>query len=93
MQTVPIQLFVPEGMATYFRDLEPGEDFERNAMLLFPLIRNCTISHGKAAEILGVHKTDLIEYYDALGIPYLDQSKGELLEDLETLERVMRSGQ
>lgn len=26
--------------------------------------------------------------YDALGIPHLNQSKGELLEDLETLERV-----
>lgn len=46
-----------------------------------------TISYGRAAEILGVHKTDLIEFYDSLGIPYLNQSKEELLRDLETLDQ------
>ena len=58
-------------------------------MLLYPFIRNLTISHGRAAEILGVHKTDLIEFYDSMGIPYLDQSEEELMEDLETLNRVV----
>ena len=43
----------------------------------------------QAAEILGVHKTDLIEFYDSMGIPYLDQSEDELMEDLATLDRVM----
>ena len=38
---------------------------------------------------MGVHKTDLIEFYNAMGIPYLDQSEDELLEDLKTLDRVM----
>ena len=63
--------------------------FERNAMLLYPFIRNLTISHGRAAEILGVHKTDLIEFYDSMGIPYLNQSEDDLMEDLATLKHVM----
>ena len=89
MKTVHIQIAVPEDMRYYLNDDDQEQVFERNAMLLYPLIRNMTISHGRAAEILGVHKTDLIEFYDSMGIPYLDQSEEELLADLETLDRVM----
>ena len=76
-------------MSTYLNNSDYEQVFERNAMLLYPFIRNLTISHGRAAEILGVHKTDLIEFYDSMGIPYLDQSEEELMEDLETLNRVV----
>ena len=88
MKTVNIQLTVPEDMVPYLTD-DMEHFFERNAMILFPYIRNLTISYGRAAEILGVHKTDLIEFYDSLGIPYLNQSEEELLEDLATLDRVL----
>lgn len=89
VKTVNIQIAVPEDMRYYLNDDNQEQVFERNAMLLYPLIRNMTISHGRAAEILGIHKTDLIEFYNSMGIPYLDQSEEELLEDLETLDRVM----
>ena len=89
MKNVNIQIVVPEDMKYYLNDENQEQVFERNAMLLYPLIRNMTISHGRAAEILGVHKTDLIEFYDSMGIPYLDQSEDELLADLKTLDRVM----
>jgi len=93
MRTVDIQLTVPEGMAHYFDSDYQDQSFERNALLLYPLIHNLTISHGKAAEVLGVRKTDLIEFYDSLGIPYLNQSKEELLEDLAVLRQVTGSRQ
>ena len=89
MKTVAIQLTVPEDMTSYLADEDTEHSFERNAMILFPYIHNLTISYGRAAEILGVHKTDLIEFYDSLGIPYLNQSEEELLEDLATLDRVL----
>ena len=89
MKNVNIQLSVPEEMIPYLSDEDMEHSFERNAMILFPFIQNLTISYGRAAEILGVHKTDLIEFYDSLGIPYLNQSKEELLDDLATLNRVM----
>ena len=88
MKTVNIQLTIPEDMVPYLTD-DMEHSFERNAMILFPYIQNLTISYGRAAEILGVHKTDLIEFYDSLGIPYLNQSEEELLEDLATLDRVL----
>ena len=89
MRTVNVQMAVPEGMAPYLKNVDQEQDFARNAMLLYPFIQNLTISHGRAAEILGVHKTDLIELYDSMGIAYLNQSEDELMEDLATLDRVM----
>ena len=89
MKTVNIQIAVPEDMRSYLDNEDPEQIFERNAMFLYPFIRDLTISHGRAAEILGVHKTDLIEFYDSLGIPYLDQGEEELMEDLATLDRLM----
>ena len=85
--TVPIN--VPESMAPYLEDMSSEQAFKINAMMLYPLIRDLTISHGRAAEILGVHKTDLIEFYDTMGIPYLNQSKEELLTDLAALDKVL----
>lgn len=87
-KTVNVQLAVPEEMTPYLLNDDIEQSFERNAMLLYPLIKNMTISHGRAAEILGVSKWDLIEYYNSLGIPYLNQSKTELLEDLSAFDRV-----
>ena len=89
MKTVNIQLMVPEDMTPYIMDEDMEHSFARNAMILFPYIQNLTISYGRAAEILGVHKTDLIEFYDSLGVPYLNQNEEELLEDLATLDRVL----
>ena len=82
MKTVNVQLAVPEGMAPYLEDTDRDHSFERNAMMLYPFIQNQTISHGRAAEILGVHKFDLIDFYASLGMPYLHQSVSELEEEL-----------
>ena len=89
MKTVNIQIAIPEDMRTYLENEDQERDFERNAMILYPFIHNLTISHGRAAEILGVHKTDLIEFYDSIGIPFLNQSEDDLMDDLATLARVM----
>lgn len=88
MRTVDIQLTVPEGMAPFLDDAERDVSFERNAMMLYPFIQRAIISHGRAAEILGIRKWDLIEFYDAMGIPYLNQSRDDLMADLETFNRI-----
>ena len=79
---------VPEGMVPYLDDTQKDSSFERNAMMLYPFIRKAVISHGKAAEILGIRKWDLIEFYNAMGIPYLNQGKEELLADLAAYDRL-----
>ncbi len=88
MKTVNIQLKIPEEMAPFILQGKFETTFEQNAMLIFPFIKNMAISHGRAAEILGVSKRDLIEFYNSIGIPYLNQSKEDLLADLATFDRV-----
>ena len=50
-----------------------------------------TISHGRAAEILGVHKLDLIAYYGKLGLPYLDMGEDELEAERTAFRRAKGS--
>lgn len=89
MKTVNVQIEIPKGIAPYLNDEERIPPFERNAMMIYPFIQKGIISHGRAAELLEVRKWDLIEFYNSIGIPYLNQSKEELLADLATFDKVM----
>ena len=84
-----ITLCVPAGMVPYLSEEDDRQVFARNAMILYPYIKNLSISNGRAEEILGVRKTDLIEFYDSMGIPYLNQSEQELEADLANLHEVL----
>lgn len=46
------------------------------------------MSHGKAAEMLGLHKIDLITLYGKLGLPYFDETEEEFEEDLAVLKKL-----
>ncbi len=78
MERITIPVAMPKDMVSYLDVEKNGLSFEQSAMLLYPLIQNCVISHGRAAEILGVRKWTLIEFYDKMGIPYLNQSREDL---------------
>ena len=67
------------------------EQFERNAMLILPFVQNQTVSHGRAAEILGVRKLELIAFYGELGLPYLDMSEDELQAERSIYQRLKGS--
>ena len=67
------------------------DQFERNAMLILPFVQNQTVSHGRAAEILGVHKLELIAFYGKLGLPYLDMSEDELQAERSVYQRLKGS--
>ena len=86
MQAVSIN--IPDAMVEYTTVQNESTQLMRNAMILFPYIQNETISHGQAAQILGIHKMDLIAMYSTLGIPYLDQTKEELESDLSVLKNL-----
>lgn len=93
MTMIPAQIVVPQGMLPYLEQTDEKAAFERNAMILYPFIRSMTISHGRAAELLGVHKLDLIEFYNELGIPYLNQTAEELDEELNGFHRLKEIAQ
>lgn len=67
-------------MAVYLTLSGQVTEPERNAMLPYPYILKQVISHGRAAEILGIRKNDLIDIYDKMGGSYLDQT----MDDLDT---------
>ena len=88
MTFTDVSIKVPEKMAIYLHPKNKQAELERNALLLYPYIRDNIISHGKAAEILGIPKYDLIEIYDHLGLAYLDMDISEIEEELMNWDKI-----
>ncbi len=78
---------VPEQMVIYLHPETKQEELERNAMIMYPYIKNGILSHGRVAQILGVKKWDLIELYDRLGFPYLN-NVSDYEDDLRTVDEL-----
>ena len=87
MITERIEIEIPQGMKAYMESGDPETALVRNAMILYPYILGKKISHGRAANILGIRKSDLIDLYAGLGFYYLDQTMDELEDDLVTISR------
>ena len=66
-------------------------ELRRNALLLYPIIKNETISHGRAAEILGISKWELIELYGSEGFSYIDQNWDEAEQDAANVMELLES--
>lgn len=90
MALVDINIKVPVEMAVYLEPSGKVTELERNAMLLYPYILKQVISHGHAAEILGIRKNDLIDIYDKMGFSYLDQTMDDLDSELEAYQHTER---
>ena len=88
--TESVTINVPKGMSKYLVTMNPETELTRNALLLYPYILNQTISHGRAAEILGIRKSELIDLYDKLGYSYLDMTMDQLDEELNTFRRLKK---
>lgn len=86
MVMASIEIKLPSAARDYV--LDDTTDAMRNALLLYPSIANNTISHGRAAELLGMRKMELIELYGRLGIPYLDMTDEEFDEEIQTIKRL-----
>ena len=65
------------------------EQLVRNAMMLYPYVLKKRISHGRAAEILGIPKLDLIDLYGQMRLCYFNQTKDELDKELQTFQELM----
>ena len=68
--------------------INPKPELIKNAILLYPSIQNQTISHGRAAEILGIRKSELIDIYDKLGYSYLDSTIDTLDSELKNFRQL-----
>lgn len=88
MNTRKVEIDIPEALVQYTVLMDKEALLKRNAMLVYPYIQDGTISHGKAAEILGVGKLDLIILYGKMGLPYFNETEEELEEDMETIRNI-----
>lgn len=88
MDFTDVNIKVPIGMSTYVTPQNKQAELERNALLLYPYINDKTISHGKAAEILGISKFELISLYDRLGLAYLSMDISEVESDIQNREKI-----
>ena len=52
-----------------------------------------TISHGRAAEILGIRKSELIDLYDKLGYSYFDMIMDDLDNEMNTFRELKKKGE
>lgn len=82
MVMTDVKIKVPADMVSYVVVNDEQTELMRNAMLLYPYIKKMVISHGKAAELLGIQKYELIDLYDKLGLAYLDQDIEEVEEEV-----------
>lgn len=92
MSLVDVNIKVPMEMEAYLKPSSQVTELERNALLLYPYILKQTISHGHAAEILGIRKNDLIDIYDKLGFSYLDLTMDDLDVELNAYRSVKSKG-
>lgn len=88
--TESVTIKVPVGMSKFLVSMNPETELTRNALLLYPYILNQTISHGRAAEILGVGKSELIDLYDRLGYSYFDMTLDDLDDELNTFRQLKK---
>ena len=76
-----VTMDIPAEIARLMECENKSDELRRNALLLYPYIKNDTISHGRAAEILGISKRELIDLYGSEGIPYIDLPREEAERD------------
>lgn len=83
-----VNMEMPEEMVSFVVRKSKEEQLIRNAMMLYPYIHDGIISHGRAAEMLGMYKIDLVVLYGKLGIPYIEMTDDEIAEELETVREL-----
>ena len=91
MELKELSIKIPKEMLVYLAIDDDRTELQRNAMMLYSYIKNLTISHGRAAEILGISKWELITLYDNIGLAYLDQDISDIMADVRTYKMLKES--
>lgn len=84
--TATVEMELPQAMAKFVAAQGPKNALERNALMLYPFIKDLSISYGRAAELLGISKRKLIDIYGDIGIPYIDMDVSEVEDEIAAFE-------
>ena len=88
LKLVEVKIQVTESMSSFMEPETEDDCIIRNAMIMYPYIKNGVVSHGRAAEIIGIRKWDLITLYDNMGLSYLS-SVSDYKDDLKTIDELL----
>ncbi len=88
MNTSRVEIDIPEEIIPYVVVSDESDVLIRNTMTVYPYIQNGSISHGKAVEMLGIGKQDLIVLYGNMGLVYIDESVEEIHADIEAIKSI-----
>lgn len=80
---VTIEISIPVDLTPYVKNAE--NDNLSFGLLLYPLIQKGDMSYGKAAEILGVTRLELIDFYGENELPYFTETPEQLDADIDKL--------
>lgn len=92
MELVEYEIKIPREMKVFLTGSDKRTELQNRAMLLYPYIYNQTISHGRAAELLGMNKYDLIELYEDLGLPYYNMDFSEIEKEVKAFHDLEEEG-
>lgn len=67
--------------------LKPRLSIDPKTTLATILFENGVLSQGKAAKLAGMYLVDFIEHVSRLGVPIVDLTEEELLQDIDVLNR------
>jgi hypothetical protein len=90
INSTKVEIEVPETLLPYIN--QSAFKSKQTALLLYPYISSGDISNGKAAELLGISKSDLLDMFGEMGIPYYNQTCEELESDIEVLRNLRTAG-
>jgi len=91
MTVSKVELQVRTGIVPYLLKENTEIELVQQALLMYPYIKNESMSHGYVASLLGISKLELIEIYGSFGISYLDMDVLEFEKELESVESFMRN--
>ena len=94
MEFTDVTVKMPSEAARYVEASKIGKSALREqALLLYPSISDLSISYGRAAEIPGMSKCQLIDLYADMGIPYINITWEDVQQDIATYREIMKDEQ
>lgn len=87
--TPSIEVTITSDLKSLFDTAKPDTELYSKALALYPYVKNETISHGTAAEIVGISKWELIQIYGDFGFNYIEYEEGELEKECETILKLI----
>lgn len=89
MNSVKFEIEIPEEFVKYMNKNEKDYSKKLKQLFLFQFIKEDKISFGKAAELMGVSKTEYIQALGEMGIPYFESDIDDIRKDVNTLDEFL----